>query len=244
MTPWIELRQSLTTHKKMRRLVRTLGLGYPDGIPQTIGHLCMFWLWSADNTQDGNLDGLDAQDIADAACWPNDPDDFVDALVACGFIETCDDGTMCIHDWQEHIGRHIKARERDAERKRKLRHSQQLAPDPVEDTEWQKVVLAYEQNIGMVPNGIAGEMLVSYMQDLTADVVIKAIEITNESQPTNAWQYLKSILDKWADLQINTVEKAEAYKKDLRRRISEAKRRKQQQTAPTNEPPAITGQFY
>lgn len=244
MSTRIEVHRTLLTHPKVRRLVRALGFKYPDGTPQTIGHLCMLWLWCADHAKGGSLDGLDAQDIADAACWTDDPEKFMDALVETGFIDRTPDGDT-IHDWQDYSGKIISAKDRDRQRVRQKR--QTITPteedDPTVDPEWRKVVLAYEKNIGMIPNGIAGEMLVSYTQDLTADVVIKAIEATNEAQPTNGWQYLKSILDKWVDLGINTVEKADAYHTDLRRRIADAKRRKQQATA-VNEPPAITGQFY
>ena len=258
---WIELHQSLTTHKKTRRLARALGLGVPEGIPQTIGHLCLFWLWCVDGTEDGSLADLDAQDIADAAGWTGDAEVFTEAMIATGFIER-GPGGLEIHDWDDYIGRLIEqrkdAREKERLRKQKYRERKrqeateaQSEPDePVSqvvadgiDPEWLKVVKAYEANIGMIPIGTAGEMLVSYKEDLTADVVVKAIEITNKAQAANPWKYLKAILDKWAELHIDTVDKADAYCKDLERRLKQAKRQKQPAAA-ANEPPAITGDFY
>ena len=55
------------------------------------------------------------------------------------------------------------------------------------------------------------------------------------------WIFL--ILNKWVDLGITTVEKAEAYAKDLDRQIAEAKRYKAAGAA-AKERPAIDGDFY
>ena len=258
---WIELHQSLTTHKKTRRLARALGLGVPQGIPQTIGHLCLFWLWCVDGTEDGSLADLDAQDIADAAGWTGDPDVFMEAMISAGFIEK-EAGGLTIHDWDDYIGKLIAFREKERERNRlksqrhreRIKAAKQAEAEPEAspevdaaltgiDPEWLKVVKAYEANIGMIPTGTAGEMLVSYMEDLTADVVVEAIIVTNKAQAANPWKYLKAVLDKWADQHITTVEQAKAYCKDLERRLQQAKRQKQP-AATANEPPAITGDFY
>lgn len=255
---WIELHQSLTTHKKTRRLARALGLGVPEGIPQTIGHLCLFWLWCVDGTEDGSLADLEAQDVADAAGWTGDPEKFTEAMIAAGFLERGPDG-MAIHDWYDYIGKLMEQREvaREKERLRKQRYRQRkrLESGDAEpeaepeidaalagiDKEWLKVVRAYEAQIGMIPIGTACDILNSYVEDLSADVVVKAIEATNKAQAGNPWKYLKAILDKWAELHVDTVEKADAYCKDLERRIKEAKRQKQ---PAQREPTAIKGDFY
>ena len=257
---WIELHQSRTTHKKTRRLARALGLGVPEGIPQTIGHLCLFWLWCVDGTEDGSLADLDAQDIADAAGWIGNPDVFMEAMVSAEFIERTTEG-MKIHDWNDYIGRLLEQRKetREKERLRKQKYRQRKKIEAAEaepesstevdteiggiDPEWLKVVKAYEDNIGMIPTGTAGEMLVSYVEDLTADVVVEAIIVTNKAQAANPWKYLKAVLDKWADQHITTAEQAKAYCKDLERRLQQAKKQKQP-AATASEPPAITGDFY
>ena len=253
---WIELHQSITTHKKTRRLARALGLGVPEGIPQTIGHLCLFWLWCVDGSEDGCLTDLDAQDIADAAGWTGDAEAFTEAMIKTEFIDRTPDG-LKIHDWDDYIGRLMEkrkdAREKERIRKQKYRERKRTQPTPATeeepelpdglyDPEWMKVVKAYEANIGMLPMGTAGQMLASYVDDLSADVVVQAIVVTNKAQASNPWKYLKAVLDKWAEQHIDTVEKAEAYCSDLERRLQQAK--KQRQPATTNEPPAITGDFY
>lgn len=111
------------------------------------------------------------------------------------------------------------------------------------DPEWLKVAQCYGRNIGMLPIGTSLEMLVSYYEDLGAEVVCKAIEETNKDSPSNPWQYLKSILNEWAEKGIDTPEKADAYSNDRKRIRDEAKRRKEGKKN-GNEPPAITGKFY
>ncbi len=254
---WIELQQSIVTHKKTRRLARALGLGVPAGIPQTVGHLCLFWLWCVDGTKDGSLTDLDAQDIADAAGWAGDAEAFTEAMIAAEFIDRQEDG-LRIHDWDDYIGRLMEQRKdaREKERLRKQKYRQRKREQAAEtetpeaasqmerdgyDPEWLKVVRAYEENIGMIPMGTSCEILQSFVDDLTADVVVKAIIVTNKAQAANPWKYLKAVLDKWADMHITTAEQAEAYCTDLERRLKQAKRQKQ---PTTNEPPAITGDFY
>lgn len=118
-------------------------------------------------------------------------------------------------------------------------------PTDMIDPEWRKVVCCYESNIGLMPMGTSGELMVSFYEDLGSDVVCKAIETTNKAQPRNPWQYLMAVLNKWVDLNIDTVEKAEAYTKDLERQIGEAKRYKTNTAGQTiKERPAIDGDFY
>ena len=256
----IELNQKLPSHPKIKRLTRTLGFEVPKDIPQAIGHVCMFWLWCYEYAgNNGSLAGMDAQDIADAAGWTGDPTVFANAMVEHRFIDMDEDGIMWVHNWQRNIGRLIDSRDKERERnrvKQQRRRDRERAakaagdPEPAAeaktefglDPEWVKIVKCYESNIGMIPCGRSGDMLVSYMEDLSADVVCKAIEVTNEANPSNPWQYLKKILDKWVDQNINTVEKAEAYNLDLKRRIEAGK--KQKQSLDAEGPPSVPKVFY
>lgn len=108
---WIELHQTLPTNKKTLRLKSTLKID----TPQVVGHLCMLWLWSLDNAQEGDLQPFLNSEIAEVSGWKNDPDVFVDALKSSGFV----DSDMRIHDWYEYAGKLIDRRKADAERKRK-----------------------------------------------------------------------------------------------------------------------------
>lgn len=263
---WIELHQQVPTHPKTKRLTRALGLEVPKDIPQVVGHLCMFWLWCIDYAIDGSLGKMTAQDIADAAGWTDDPKAFVDAMRQVEFIDTID-GTDYVHDWDDYIGKLIdfrekeKARNREKQRRHRERIKQQAAqelqphedvppqdaaPDVVPgiDSEWLKVVKCYEKNIGLIPHGTSGEILVSFYEDLGADVVCKAIEVTNTASANNPWKYLQAVLNRWVERKIDTVEKAEAYIKDLDRQFEEHKRRVGGQRSEAGEPPAIKGKFY
>lgn len=258
---WIELHQTLPTHKKTNRLVRALGLQVPKDNPLIVGHLCVFWLWCIDGAIDGSLGDMDAQDIADAAGWCGDPELFLSAMISAGFIDKAADG-LRIHDWDDYIGRLItfrtKERERNREKQARYRARKKseatadAQPDPADqydpdfgiDPEWRKVVLCYEKNIGGIPNGVACEKLISYKDDLGADVVCKAIEVTNMAQPGNPWTYLNKILSNWVDKGITTLDAAEAYCEELRRKLEAAKRRKNADVDTGNNPPAVQGDFY
>lgn len=263
---WIELHQQLPSHPKTRRLTRALGLAVPQDIPQTVGHLCMFWLWCVDYAVDGSLERMSAQDIADAAGWMGDPDLFMDAMRQAEFIDTDENGADFVHDWDDYIGRLLafreKERKRNADKQRRHRErvkqqkhddsgTNQISDEVPFDSDfesaidegWLRVVKFYENNIGLVPTGTAGETLVSYYDDLGADVVCKAIEVTNRAQPDKPWRYLQSVLNKWVGLRIDTPEKADAYNRDLERRLENAKRRKPG-NAEEGGPPAISGDFH
>ena len=265
---WIELHQQLPTHPKTKRLTRALGLEVPKDIPQVVGHLCMFWLWCLEYAIDGSLERMTAQDIADAAGWYGDAEQFMRAMVDERFIDTRDGGFI-VHDWDDYIGRLIeyraKERRRNAEKQRrhrervkqqkaeaKLQETQQSAEEPSAkwgdesfgvDPEWLRVIRCYEENIGRAPCGTSGEILASYYDDLGADIVCTAIKATNQAAPDNPWRYLNAILNKWLEQGVDTVEKAEALSKDLERRISNAKKRRENKNG-ANEPPAIQGDFY
>ncbi len=98
---WIEVHQSLPSHRKTRKLARLLGFKLPGGIPQVVGHLVMLWLWCVDNATDGLLCDIDAQDVADAAGWSRSPDLFMQALGEAGYLDS--DGR--IHDWDDYFKR-------------------------------------------------------------------------------------------------------------------------------------------
>ncbi len=110
---WIELHQTLPTHRKTMKLRRILKIK----TPQAVGHVAMLWLWSLDNAPDGDLSQVDAEDIAEAAEWPKTAEEFVSALKEAGFI----DDNMQLHDWGEYAGRLMDQREewRKKERDRK-----------------------------------------------------------------------------------------------------------------------------
>ena len=83
-------------HPKTRKLIRRTGL---EGVIA----LQRLWMWCAKNRPDGNLSGMDMEDIALAAHWDGEEseENFVQALVALHWIDETPDGYV-LHDWQEH----------------------------------------------------------------------------------------------------------------------------------------------
>lgn len=109
---WIESHQELRDHPKVRRFARRLGIS----IPAAIGHLHLLWWWALDYAMDGDLSKYDAADIADAAQWDGDPDEFLAALMECGvgggagFVERTEAGELLLHDWWDYAGKLIQQR--------------------------------------------------------------------------------------------------------------------------------------
>ena len=113
---WIESHDELPTHPKTAKLSRRLGVSKPTAV----GHLHFLWWWCLTHRPDGVLHGMDADEIADAAGWDDDPVAFVDALFAAGWLD--DDGEhLSVHDWWDGAGKTIKRRKFATERQRKAR---------------------------------------------------------------------------------------------------------------------------
>ena len=91
-------------HPKTIKLVRRLGETGPL-------HLIWFWAWVAANKPTGRLEGMDNEDIAIAARWPGDTDEFVDALVNLRWLDR-DGDDLVVHDWAEHNQHASEAGER------------------------------------------------------------------------------------------------------------------------------------
>jgi hypothetical protein len=136
---WIESHQDLRSNPKTRRAARRLGVS----TAALSGHLHFLWHWALDHADDGDVSAFDPDDIADAAGWDGDPDEFFQALTDCGpgekagFLEPDgligdpNDGKrspLALHDWWEYAGKLVAKRRKDAERKAKARSS----PAPVE----------------------------------------------------------------------------------------------------------------
>ncbi len=69
---------------------------------QAIGHLHLLWWWCVDYAPDGVMKHNDSQ-IARAGEWTGDPVQFVEAVVAAGFLDR-GDGVLTVHDWLDFCG--------------------------------------------------------------------------------------------------------------------------------------------
>jgi hypothetical protein len=113
---WIESHQSLATHRKTKVLKRLLKIR----TPQAIGHLHLLWWWCLDNAPNGNLNGIDNADLADAADWLGDAEKFVSSLTQAGFIDA---DTRVLHDWEVYAGKLIDRKKANAERQQAHRNA-------------------------------------------------------------------------------------------------------------------------
>lgn len=96
---WIEVHQSLPTHRKTHDLCDHLDI--PPAA--AVGHLVLLWLWAVDNAPDGDLACARDRTIAQAAGWPGESETFVLALADSGFLDGAAGGRR-LHDWDEYTG--------------------------------------------------------------------------------------------------------------------------------------------
>lgn len=117
MSAWIELHQSLPSHRKTLRLQSLLKLR----APQAVGHLCLLWLWALDNAPQGDLSALSPRELATVCGYsPAKAQLWLDALVEAGFLDR-EGESLRIHDWDDYAGRITEARERNREKLRRYR---------------------------------------------------------------------------------------------------------------------------
>ena len=120
---WLELHQSLFTHRKTMQAAETLDL--PE--VYVVAHLMALWTWALDNAPDGVLP-TSRRIIGKAAQWTGDPSAFVNALLDAGFLDGGEEGQTIIHDWHSYAGRLVEKREANAERMRRTRAAN-VTPD-------------------------------------------------------------------------------------------------------------------
>lgn len=109
------------------------------------------------------------------------------------------------------------------------------------DSEWVRMVKAYETNLGLFPTGATAEKMVDYYNEMGADTMIIAIEHTNKKQPDKPALYLMKVLQKWSEKGITTPQKANAAIIDFERKTA-SRNKKEQEEQPEN--PAIRAKFY
>lgn len=112
---WIELHQALKRHPKLSDLAVEL----ETKRVYALGHLVSFWLEAIDFAQDGSVSKFKPATLAEWAMWDEDPDTFVSAMQAAGFID--EDGL--IHDWDEYAGRLLEKRNANKARAKRWRES-------------------------------------------------------------------------------------------------------------------------
>lgn len=116
---WIPLRQSIWRHRKTIDLAARLQLR-PSSL--AVLHLTQLWHWALDNVnRQGDLGDPAPLIVSEAAQWMGDPDLFLRALVGAEWVDVEVDedgrGHLLLHEWYEHVGHLLEARERERDRK-------------------------------------------------------------------------------------------------------------------------------
>ena len=219
---WLEAHQDLRDHPKTKRAARALGISRP----QMIGHLLCMWWWCLDYAEDGNLTDFDNADIADAAGWEGEPDDFIHALLHCGPADragflTNSDG-LRVNDWSQYGGKYITKRSQGRDRQRTYRErnaevtryaSVSNSVDKIiedksigeeitaaDDDFRGNLIRQYEGIMGMFPTASYPDAIV-YMDRLRDAKALDwwglALTETVDKANRPSWQYMKSILESW-----------------------------------------------
>ena len=116
---WIELHQSLFTHRKTMQAAETLDL--PE--VYVVAHLAALWTWALDNAPDGVLP-RSPRIVAKAAQWTGEPNMLLNALFDVGFLVPGDDGETLIHDWDNYAGKLVAHRKANADKQKAWRDRQ------------------------------------------------------------------------------------------------------------------------
>lgn len=102
----IRLSTGFWSHPKTRKLVKRLGL-------EGVRSLQILWLWAAQEKPDGNLAGIDWEDIELAADWQGEERAFFDHCLGVWIDEV--EGGYVLHDWAEHNPWQAEAASRSAQ---------------------------------------------------------------------------------------------------------------------------------
>lgn len=77
--------------------------------PTVIGHLELFWRFTAQHAPRGNVGKWPDAAIAQACGWDGDASVFVLALQNSGFVDSHDEFRLVVHDWPEHCPQWVRA---------------------------------------------------------------------------------------------------------------------------------------
>lgn len=169
---WIELHQSLSTHRKIIRLKSLLKIE----APHAMGLVCNLWLWAVDNAPDGDLTAFSAEEIAEVCGYKGEPKAFLKKLVEVGFIDKKGKKKI-IHDWADYTGKLMEVREirkqqartRQARRRAKLKETtseeeiSECSEPPEDDVTQSHACVTRDNSVShahiqysTVPNNISG----------------------------------------------------------------------------------------
>jgi len=72
------------------------------------GLLEELWQFTAKNAPLGDVGKFDNADIAAMVEWEGDPDELVDMLIDCGWLDESKEWRLVVHDWHDHAPNYVK----------------------------------------------------------------------------------------------------------------------------------------
>jgi hypothetical protein len=114
MSWYVQVDQSVTTHRKTLKLARLLS----ESRYCVVGRLVALWGWSLDSAVDGALADVDAEMLADVMGYQGKPAELFEALLSAGFLDIGSDGLVRIHNWYARMGQFVEQREQRREQTR------------------------------------------------------------------------------------------------------------------------------
>lgn len=91
-------------HPKMLDLSARLGIC----LAQAIGHVQLLVDWISDFAIQGDVGKWPNGAIARGAGWQGNPDEFIDALIASGWLDADPGYRLVLHDWPDHAERWVR----------------------------------------------------------------------------------------------------------------------------------------
>lgn len=89
---------------KFKRLQRRLN----DTRRGTVGLLESLWIGVAKNCPEGDVGRFSNEEIAIMVDWEGCPEQLVEALVECGWLDASEEHRLIVHDWAEHCPTYVR----------------------------------------------------------------------------------------------------------------------------------------
>lgn len=122
---YVQVCQSVVTHRKTLRLARLLNMDRYA----VVGRLVAFWSWSLDNAPKGCLKEIEPDILADVLDYDGKPAELIEALLTAGFLDLDDQGHWWIHGWDETMLSYVEGKEKNAARMREARARERAERD-------------------------------------------------------------------------------------------------------------------
>ena len=156
---WIESHLDVGRNRKILALARQLGIS----VPQTVGHLHLFWHTVLEQQEDGDVSKWTPEAVAEAAQFHNsDEKFFYNALLAQHLLDELD-GHVVVHDWFDYAGRYLEAKYRRGNPKllkkiRRVHHAGQLPGNcrAIAGPYSRAIAGPYSRAIAALPSGPSG----------------------------------------------------------------------------------------